>query len=78
MSPALFHKRGARVFGPRSVHEECRCSQKRFMLKFTPPEGRRDRVGDDGHVGITCEFCSRRYVLDPGELETEVAASELG
>jgi molecular chaperone Hsp33 len=31
-------------------------------------------VGDDGRIGITCEFCSRRYDLDPAAVEAELAA----
>jgi molecular chaperone Hsp33 len=31
-------------------------------------------VADDGRIGITCEFCSRRYDLDPAEVEAQVAA----
>jgi molecular chaperone Hsp33 len=30
-------------------------------------------VADDGRIVITCEFCSRRYDLDPQEVEAEIA-----
>lgn len=76
----LFHERGVRVFEPQPVHEECRCSHERIMrmMRNFPPEDRRDMVGDDGRIGITCEFCSRVYVLDPADVEAEIAASEPG
>ena len=39
-----------------------------MMRRFTA-EDRRDMVGDNGRIGITCEFCSRVYDLDPAEVE---------
>jgi molecular chaperone Hsp33 len=71
----LFHERGVRVFDRQPVHETCRCSRERVMgmiRSFTPQE-RRDMVADDGRIVITCEFCSRRYDLDPQEVEAEIA-----
>jgi molecular chaperone Hsp33 len=74
----LFHERGVRVFGAQGVHEECRCSQTRIMnmMRRFSPEDRRDMVGDDGRIGITCEFCSRVYDLDPKKVEAEIAQAD--
>ena len=60
------------------VHEECRCSQERIMrmMRRFSPEDRRDMVGDNGRIGITCEFCSRVYDLDPAEVEAAMAEPE--
>jgi molecular chaperone Hsp33 len=76
----LFHERGVRVFEGLSVHEECRCSRERIMsmMRRFSPEDRRDMVGDNGRIGITCEFCSRFYDLDPGEVEAAIAQPEPG
>lgn len=72
----LFHERGVRVFDRQSVHEACRCSRERVMgmIRSFSPEERRDIVADDGRIVITCEFCSRRYDLDPQEVEAEIGA----
>jgi molecular chaperone Hsp33 len=74
----LFHERGVRVFEGVNVHEECRCSETRVMsmMRRFSPEDRRDMVGDNGRIGITCEFCSRFYDLDPAEVEAEIARAE--
>ena len=74
----LFHERGVRVFETRPIHEECRCSTERIMnmMRRFSAEDRRDMVGDNGRIGITCEFCSRVYDLDPAEVEAEVALPE--
>ncbi|MBD2749460.1 Hsp33 family molecular chaperone [Microvirga sp. BT688] len=74
----LFHERGVRVFEGQHVHEECTCSHERIMgmMRRFPPEDRRDMVGENGRIGITCEFCSRFYDLDPVEVEAEIAKAE--
>ena len=61
-----------------AIHEACRCSRERIMtmMRGFNPEDRRDMIGDDGRIGITCEFCSRAYDLDPAEVEAEMALPE--
>ncbi len=72
----LFHERGAHVFEPVAVHEACRCSRERVlgMLKGFSADDRKAMIADDGTLGVTCEFCSRRYEFDPAEVEAEIAA----
>ena len=67
----LFHERGARIFERQGVEEACRCSRERIlgMLKRFTPDERRDMIADDGQIAVTCEFCSRQYVVAPGEAE---------
>lgn len=74
----LFHERGVRVFDSQHVHEECRCSQTRVMsmMRRFSADDRRHMVGDNGRIGITCEFCSRFYDLDPADVEAEIAKAE--
>jgi molecular chaperone Hsp33 len=70
----LFHERGVRVFERQDVREACRCSQERIMLMMQQfsKKDRADMVGDDGRIGITCEFCSRHYDLDPADVEAQI------
>lgn len=72
----LFHERGAHVFDPVAVREACRCSRERVlgMLKGFSADDRKAMIADDGTLGVTCEFCSRRYGFDPAEVEAEIAA----
>jgi len=72
----LFHERGARVFEPTLVHEACRCSRERVlgMLRGFSAEDRKAMVADDGTLGVTCEFCSRRYTFAVAEVEEGLAA----
>ena len=71
----LFHERGARVFEPVLVHEACRCSRERVlgMLRGFSGEDRQAMVADDGTLGVTCEFCSRRYTFAASEVEEGLA-----
>lgn len=71
----LFHERGVRVFEPQPLREECRCSRERIMgmMRNFSAQDRRDMIGENGRIGITCEFCSRHYDLDPEEVERELA-----
>jgi molecular chaperone Hsp33 len=67
----LFHQPGVKVFEPQMVRDACRCSDEgvRSMLRgFTAGE-RGDMVGDDGMIGVTCEFCSTFRSFDPQDFE---------
>jgi molecular chaperone Hsp33 len=67
----LFHERGVKVFTERPVEEFCRCSSERIerLLKSFTDEERADMVGDDGRIGVTCEFCATFRSFDPTELD---------
>lgn len=72
----LFHERGARVFEPVTVREACNCSRERVlsMLRGFSREDRQAMIADDGRLGVTCEFCSRRYEFSLDEVEAETPA----
>lgn len=65
----LFHERGVKVFNERPLAEFCRCSTERIerLLKSFSPEERADMVGDDGRIGVTCEFCATFRSFDPAD-----------
>ncbi|HRK24538.1 MAG TPA: Hsp33 family molecular chaperone [Beijerinckiaceae bacterium] len=67
----LFHERGVRVFAASSLVERCRCSSERIleMLRRFTVEDRQAMIGEDGTIGVTCEFCSVHYSFRPGELD---------
>ena len=63
----LFNDRGVRVSDAAPLQEACRCSADRIdaMLQSFSAEERQAMVGDDGMIGVTCEFCSVKRVFDP-------------
>lgn len=65
----LFHERGVKVFDSQPVIEKCRCSNERVeaMLRGFSAQDRRDMVGEDGRIAVTCEFCSTLRVYDPAQ-----------
>ena len=67
----LFHERGVTVETARPLEAGCRCSDERVenMLRSFSPQDRADMVGDDGRIVVTCEFCNKRRVYDPAELD---------
>ncbi len=67
----LFHERGVRVFAPQDVRDACRCSHDKIeaMLRRFSPQERADMIGDDGKIGVTCEFCSTHRVFDPKDFD---------
>ncbi len=67
----LFNERGVRVSAPTSLVEACRCSAERIdaMLQSFSLEERHAMIGDDGMIGVTCEFCSVKRVFDPRDYD---------
>lgn len=67
----LFHQPGVKVFEPRMVRDSCRCSNEgvRAMLRRFTRDERCDMIGDNGMIGVTCEFCSTYREFDPKEFD---------
>jgi molecular chaperone Hsp33 len=65
----LFNERGVRVGEATPLSDTCRCSAERIdaMLQSFSPEERRAMVGDDGVIGVTCEFCSTKRIFNPAD-----------
>lgn len=68
---SLFHERGVKVFPERAIAESCRCSEERIanMLRSFSAQDRRDMVGDNRRIGVTCEFCRTHREFDPADFE---------
>jgi molecular chaperone Hsp33 len=63
----LFHERGVKVFAERELAAFCRCSDSRVenLLRSFSTEERAHMIGDDGRIGVTCEFCGALRSYDP-------------
>lgn len=63
----LFHERGVTVFEAGDLRHACRCSRDGIeaMLRGFSVQERKDMVGDDGRIGVTCEFCGVPRDFDP-------------
>ena len=66
----LFHERGVTVFDPSPLRHACRCSRdgiQTMLRRFTGQE-RADMIGEDGRIGVTCEFCGVKREFEPAEV----------
>ncbi|WP_439572765.1 Hsp33 family molecular chaperone [Phreatobacter sp.] len=66
----LFHERGVRVFEAQGVTDHCTCSRERIenLVQSFSREERRDMV-EDGHITVTCEYCSSSWRFAPSEFD---------
>ncbi|MEP3435831.1 MAG: Hsp33 family molecular chaperone [Hoeflea sp.] len=66
----LFHERGAKIYSPVPVFDQCSCSRERLgeVLSGFSAEEIRDSV-EDGAITVQCEFCSTAYRFDPSEFD---------
>ena len=55
------------MFAERELKEFCRCSDARVenLLRSFSHEERDAMIGDDGRIGVTCEFCGVLRSYDP-------------
>lgn len=62
----LFHEEGVRVYDVHPLEKACRCSPERVEAVLgTMAAEDIDEMTVDGKIIMTCEFCSKSYVLDP-------------
>lgn len=65
----LYHEEGVTAYPSTSLTRYCSCSRAGIldMLSRFPAEDRAGMVRE-GEIGVTCEFCSTLYRIDPAEL----------
>jgi molecular chaperone Hsp33 len=70
--PKLFAGHAIRLFKPRPVVHDCRCTPDRLagVVRMLGAEELRSLLAEQGHVELTCEFCNRAFRYD----ETAVQA----
>ncbi len=63
----LFHEDGVRLFPAKPLSAFCRCSEDRVagMLRSFPGEDIEGMIEGDGRIHVTCEYCSREFILEP-------------
>ena len=74
----LFHEEGVRVFEPKAVIKECRCSDERvFSVLSMMSLDDREYMENAGKISMKCEFCSHEYVFDAAELVCRIPKDPL-
>lgn len=66
----LFHEETVRAYKANALDVYCRCSRERVenLLNRFAADDVKEMV-EDGKIVVTCEFCNRRYVFDPEDLD---------
>jgi molecular chaperone Hsp33 len=75
----LFPSEAVRVFRPAAPHFRCPCSRRRIepVLRMLGEDDLRALLTEQGNVSVACEFCGRRYVFDPVDIESLLATDSL-
>jgi molecular chaperone Hsp33 len=63
----LFHEDGVRLSPQKPITKLCRCTQDRVeeLVKSFPSDDQSDMIEADGLVHITCEYCSKTFLVSP-------------
>lgn len=64
----FYHEEGAHVFPATVLTRGCQCSAERveqMLTQFASDDV--ESMIENGEIGVTCEFCSERYVFDPAK-----------
>ena len=74
----LFHEEDRRVFEPRTVALQCRCSHASIsaMLLGLGQEELQPVLDEHGKVAVTCEFCGREYSYTEADILSLIAADQ--
>ena len=61
----LFHEDGVRLSALKTIYKLCRCSQERVegLVQSFSDDERQDMLEPDGKVHITCEYCSKTFLV---------------
>jgi len=72
----LFHEEDVRLFEATPLAFRCSCSRDRVigMLRMLGRDEVHSILEERGKVEVTCEFCRKRYTLDPVDAEQVFAA----
>jgi molecular chaperone Hsp33 len=70
--PKLFAGQAIRLFTPRPVVHDCRCTPERLagIVRMIGTEECRSVVAEQGHIELNCEFCNRVFLYDDAAVET--------
>jgi molecular chaperone Hsp33 len=68
--PKLFAGHAIRVFRPRLIAHDCRCTPERLagVLRMLGESELESLLAEQGHVELTCEFCNRAFRYTDGQV----------
>ncbi len=75
--PKLFAGQSIRLFAPKPVAHDCRCTPERLagVVRMLGAEELRSLLAEQGHVELTCEFCNRAFRYDDQQVDAILRGS---
>jgi molecular chaperone Hsp33 len=69
--PKLFPGRSIRLFAPRPVAHDCRCTPERLagIVRMLGADEVKSLLAEQGHVELKCEFCNRAFRYDDTQID---------
>jgi molecular chaperone Hsp33 len=66
----LFHEEGVRMAKASPLEDRCTCSEERLtgVMRQFPPHELHDLIEPDGFLHARCQFCARRYLIEPAKV----------
>jgi molecular chaperone Hsp33 len=69
--PKLFAGQSIRLFTPRPVAHDCRCTPERLagVVRMLGADEVKSLLAEQGHVELKCEFCNRAFRYDDQQVD---------
>lgn len=69
--PKLFAGQSIRLFKPKPVTHDCRCTPERLagVVRMLGAEEVKTLLAEQGHVELKCEFCNRAFRYDDRQVD---------
>lgn len=69
--PKLFAGQSIRLFAPKPVAHDCRCTPERLagVVRMLGEEELKSLLAEQGHVELKCEFCNRAFRYDDVQVD---------
>ena len=69
--PKLFAGRAIRLFKPKPVTHDCRCTPERLagVVRMLGQEEVKSLLAEQGHVELKCEFCNRAFRYEDKQVD---------
>ena len=67
----LYHEEDLRLYDGENRRFQCSCSQDKveILVKSLGIEEANQTINEQGNISIDCQFCNRRYQLDPIDIK---------
>jgi molecular chaperone Hsp33 len=69
--PKLFAQHAIRLFAPKPVAHDCRCTPERLagVVRMLGEDEIKSLLAEQGHVELKCEFCNRAFRYDDAQVQ---------